>query len=80
MHLGVVAFGIFGGQISGQYVVPRRGEAVAAHATVVRFFVGSLPKRGQAHNHVARLNVVVRNHVGAFHATNDGAVHGNGPH
>lgn len=50
---GVVAFGVAGGVVVAEHVVAGRGEAVAAHAAVVAVFVGSLPKGGEGHEHIA---------------------------
>src|SRR5690606_33640813 len=50
------------------------------HAAVVFLFVMGFSMRGQPHHHVTRLDVVIGNHVTAFHAAGNRTVNDYGAH
>ena len=52
-----------------------RGQAVAAHTTVVALLISGLSVRGQTDNDIATLNVFVVDHIRTFHTTGHGAIH-----
>ena len=51
-----------------------RSKSVAAHATVVLFFVRSLPARRKSHNNIAGTDVGIVNYLAALHATGYGGI------
>ena len=54
------------------------GQPVASHAAVVFFLVSGLSERSQPDDHVARTDVRIVDHVGAFHAAGNRTVDDDG--
>ena len=54
------------------------GESVAAHASVVFFFIGSLSVRCQPYDDFTRANIGIVNDIGTFHAACYGRIYDDG--
>ena len=74
----VIAFRVFLRQIFGKYIVPCAGQAVAAHASVVFFLVGSLSAGGQSHDDISRSDIGIVDDIASFQTAGNGGVHHDG--
>ena len=52
-------------------------QTVAAHTSVIFFFIGSLSVRSKAYNDISRTDIGIVNNVRAFHAAGYGRVYDN---